>query len=241
MLFPGQLGQGVSVDSYRRIRDVFNDVQLRAASSDAGVARRALPRAARDLAGDPGARPTTASSRSSDELLQRLARRRQRRRSRSPPASRWPRPAESLTTAFNHASTTLRDDARERQHRDRRRHHRGERDPLPDRVPEHADRPARARRRAGRPGDAADRVKPGQAPNDLLDRRDLLLDQLGKLANVTSVTYDDQQPRHRRRRGPDRRHARRPARPPITRAEIDAQFTSGASPAARCTRSRTRT
>ena len=34
-------------------------------------------------------------------------------------------------------------------------------------------------------------VKPGQAPNDLLDRRDLLLDQLGKLANVTSVTYDD--------------------------------------------------
>ena len=32
MLFPGQLGQGVTVDSYRRIRDVFNDVQLRAAS-----------------------------------------------------------------------------------------------------------------------------------------------------------------------------------------------------------------
>ena len=34
MLFPGQLGQGVTVDSYRRIRDVFNDVQLRAATSE---------------------------------------------------------------------------------------------------------------------------------------------------------------------------------------------------------------
>ena len=55
MLFPGQLGQGVTVDSYRRIRDVFNDVQLRAATSEQAVARRPLPRAARDLAGDPRA------------------------------------------------------------------------------------------------------------------------------------------------------------------------------------------
>ena len=30
MIFPGQMGQGVTVDSYRRIRDVFNDTELRA-------------------------------------------------------------------------------------------------------------------------------------------------------------------------------------------------------------------
>jgi len=29
MIFPGQMGQGVTVDSYRRIRDVFNDTELR--------------------------------------------------------------------------------------------------------------------------------------------------------------------------------------------------------------------
>ena len=34
MIFPGQMGQGVTVDSYRRIRDVFNDIELRAQLSD---------------------------------------------------------------------------------------------------------------------------------------------------------------------------------------------------------------
>ena len=33
-MISGQMGQGVTVDSYRRIRDVFNDVQLRSAVSD---------------------------------------------------------------------------------------------------------------------------------------------------------------------------------------------------------------
>ena len=70
-------------------------------------------------------------------------------------------------------------------------------------------------------------VKPGQAPNDLLDRRDLLLDQLGKLANVSSVTYDDQ---NRATVVVAGLTVVTPAAgaTAITRAQMDAQFGSGA-------------
>jgi len=70
-------------------------------------------------------------------------------------------------------------------------------------------------------------VKPGQVPNDLLDRRDLLLDNLGKLANITSVTYDDQ---NRATVVVAGLTAVTPTggATPITRAQVDAQFTSGA-------------
>ena len=70
-------------------------------------------------------------------------------------------------------------------------------------------------------------VKPGQAPNDLLDRRDLLLDQLGKLANVSSVTYDDQNRATVVVAGLTVVTPTAGATA-ITRAQMDAQFASGA-------------
>ena len=70
-------------------------------------------------------------------------------------------------------------------------------------------------------------VKPGQAPNDLLDRRDLLLDKLGKLANVSSVTYDDQNRATVVVAGLTVVTPTAGATA-ITRAQMDAQFTSGA-------------
>ncbi len=71
-------------------------------------------------------------------------------------------------------------------------------------------------------------VKPGQVPNDLLDRRDLLLDNLAKLANVTQRQLRRPEPRHRGRGRPDGGDADRRRDVPLTRAQIDAQFTSGA-------------
>ena len=191
MLFPGQLGQGVTVDSYRRIRDVFNDV---------AAARRELR---------PGRRSTCATASCTrislaipepsdngiqslvQELLQRLARRRQRARvARRAPVAGAGRPVADVGVQprLDH----VRHHAGERQHRDRRRHRRGELDP-------HARSPRSTRRSASwcwperrSTPRRMQIVKAGQAPNDLLDRRDLLLDKLGKLANVSSVTYDDQ-------------------------------------------------
>ena len=76
MIFPGQLGQGVTVDSYRRIRDVFNDSELRAASSDQAGAEVRYRELTRHRGGDPRAGRQRHPG-ADDEVLRQLAGRRQ--------------------------------------------------------------------------------------------------------------------------------------------------------------------
>ena len=224
MLFPGQLGQGVTVDSYRRIRDVFNDVQLRAATSEQVVARRALPRAARHLAGHPGAvrqRHPVARARTSSTPGTMSA----TRPSRSPPASRWRRPGSRWRRRFNHASTTfstMRANDNTEIDADI-----GDANAILTQIASLNTQIGQLVL-AGAQLDPATMqiVKAGQAPNDLLDRRDLLLDKLGKLANVVERHLRRPEPRDGRRRRADRGHADAGATA-ITRAQMDAQFASG--------------
>ncbi len=206
MLFPGQLGQGVTVDSYRRIRDVFNDVQLRAASSD----QASLDVRYRELHAISLAIPEP-----SDNGIQSLVQDffNAWHDVANAPESLAARQSlaqagQSLTTAFNHASTTfatMRTNDNTEIDADI-----GEANSILSQIASLNTQIGQLVL-AGAQVDPATLqiVKPGQAPNDLLDRRDLLLDKLGKLANVSSVDLRRPEPRDRGRRGPDGRHADR--------------------------------
>lgn len=224
MLFPGQLGQGVTVDSYRRIRDVFNDVQLRGATSE----QASLDVRYRELHAISLTIPEPSNN-GIQSLVQKffnawhdVANAPESLAARQSLAQA----GQSLTTAFNHASSTFAT---------MRTNDNAEIDADIGNANAILDQIASLNTQigqlvlAGAQLDPATMqiVKPGQAPNDLLDRRDLLLDQLGKLANVSSVTYDDQN------RATVVVAGLTVVTPtvgatPITRAQIDAQFTSGA-------------
>jgi flagellar hook-associated protein 1 FlgK len=224
MIFPGQMGQGVTVDSYRRIRDVFNDVQLRSAVSD----QSALDIRYRELHAISLAIPEP-----SDNGLQALVQNffNAWHDVSNNPESLAARQAlaqagQSLTGAFNHASTTF---TQMRANDDTE---------IDADITDANSILQQISDLNGQIGqlvlagaqldpNTLQVVKPGQVPNDLLDRRDLLLDNLGKLANITSVTYDDQ---NRATVVVAGLTAVTPTggATPITRAQIDAQFASGA-------------
>ncbi|MDX6376262.1 MAG: flagellar hook-associated protein 1 [Gaiellaceae bacterium] len=224
MLFPGQLGQGVTVDSYRRIRDVFNDVQLRAASSD----KASLDVRYRELHAISLAIPEP-----SDNGIQSLVQDffNAWHDVANAPESLAARQSlaqagQSLTSAFNHASTTfatMRANDNTEIDADI-----GVANSLLDQIASLNTQIGQLVL-AGAQVDPATMqiVKPGQAPNDLLDRRDLLLDKLGQLANVTSVTYDDQNRATVVVAGLTVVTPTAGATA-ITRAQMDAQFASGA-------------
>jgi flagellar hook-associated protein 1 FlgK len=224
MIFPGQMGQGVTVDSYRRIRDVFNDVQLRSAMSD----QSSLDVRYRELHAISLAIPEP-----SDNGLQALTQNffNAWHDVSNNPESLAARQAlaqagQSLTGAFNHASTTF---TQMRANDDTE---------IDSDVTQANSLLQQISDLNGQIGqlvlagaqldpNTMQVVKPGQAPNDLLDRRDLLLDNLGKLANVSSVSYDDQN------RATVVVAGLTVVTPtggatPITRAQVDAQFASGA-------------
>ena len=190
MVFPGQIGQGVSVESYRRIRDVFNDSQLR----DSMSKQASEDVRYRELHGIGLTMPEP-----SDNGLQALIQKffKAWHEVANNPESVAARQAlaqsgTSLTTVFNHASTSL---ASMRTNDDR------------EIVAGIGDVNTITSQIASLNVQIGDTVlagaqvdpttmaivKPGQAPNDLLDKRDKLIDDLSKLVNVTSVTYDDQQ------------------------------------------------
>jgi flagellar hook-associated protein 1 FlgK len=224
MMFPGQMGQGVTVDSYRRIRDVFNDVQLRSASSD----QASLDVRYRELHAISLAIPEP-----SDNGLQALVQNffNAWHDVSNNPESLAARQAlaqagQSVASAMNHASTTFTQ---------MRANDNTEIDAditsANAILQQISDLNGQIGQLvlAGAQLDPATLqvVKPGQAPNDLLDRRDLLLDNLAKLANVTSVSYDDQN------RATVVVAGLTTVTPtggavPLTRAQIDAQFASGA-------------
>jgi flagellar hook-associated protein 1 FlgK len=224
MLFPGQLGQGVTVDSYRRIRDVFNDVQLRASTSD----QASLDVRYRELHAISLAIPEP-----SDNGIQSLVQDffNAWHDVGNAPESLAARQAlaqagQSLTAAFNHASTTFAT---------MRTNDNTEIDADITEANSLVGQIAALNTQIGQLVLAGAQVDPatlqivkaGQAPNDLLDRRDLLLDKLGKLANVTSVTYDDQNRATLVVAGLTVVTPTAGATP-LTRAQIDAQFASGA-------------
>jgi flagellar hook-associated protein 1 FlgK len=190
MIFPGQVGQGVTVASYRRIRDVFNDSQLRdslAKQSSEDVRYRELHGIELTMPepSDNGLQALTqqfftawhdvGNSPESIAARQALA-----------------QSGASLTNAFNHAATSL---ANQRTNDDT------ELTAGVAEVNQITSQIAALNQQIGDTvlaGAQLDPVtmavlKPGQAPNDLLDKRDKLLDDLSKLVNVTSVTIDDQQ------------------------------------------------
>ena len=170
---PASTSQG-----YRRIRDQFLDLQYRAPEHAASASR---PRARRR-----STRPSCALAEPGDnginaqlvEVLGRLVRTSPTRPSdaaaRAGAASSR---RSALADAFKH---------RRRAARDRRAARRS------DRVRrDHRRRAARSSRSPARSAELNDAIKrfvtAGDAPNDLMDRRDLLLDKLSKLGQV-SVT-----------------------------------------------------
>ncbi len=188
MILPGQLGQGVTVDGYRRIRDVFNDAQLR---SEHGR-REDLDVRYRDLQGierampEPGADGLQALMTKFWNSWQDVANNPENVAARQALAQQ----AATLTGAFNEAWNQM--DAL-RQNDDK------ELDSTVDEVNKLTGEIATLNAQIGDlvlAGSTVDPatglvVQPGQMPNDLLDRRDVLLDKLAKLGDLTSVATDD--------------------------------------------------
>jgi flagellar hook-associated protein 1 FlgK len=224
MQFPGQIGQGVTVASYRRIRDVFNDSQLRNATSQ----QSSLDVQYRELHGI-----TLAMPEPSDTGLQALVQKffsawHDVANSPESIAARQAlaQSAQSLTTAINAAASSMAN---------ARTNDNSELDSGVSDVNTITAQIATLNQQIGDTVLAGAQldpttgavVKPGQSPNDLLDKRDRLLDDLAKHINVTSVTYDDQQ------RATVVVAGIAVVTPgsgatPITRAQVDTAFSSGA-------------
>ena len=130
MIFPGQMGQGVTVDSYRRIRDVFNDVQLRSAMSD----QSSLDVRYRELHAISLAIPEPSDN-GMQALMQDFFN--AWHDVSNNPESLAARQAlaqagQSLTRRVQPRLDDVHADAGERRHRDRLGHHAGELDPAAD-------------------------------------------------------------------------------------------------------------
>jgi flagellar hook-associated protein 1 len=189
MTFPGQMGQGVTVDSYQRIRDVFNDVQLRSAFSD----QASQDIRYRELHGISLSMPEP-----SDQGLQALMQKffNAWHDVSNDPESLAARQAlaqsgQSLATAINDAANALtaqrtNDDSELNADVASINSITSQIDQLNIQIGQLTLAGATTDLTTGKV------VKPGQVPNDLMDKRDQLLDQLSKMANITSVTYDDQ-------------------------------------------------
>ncbi len=227
MIFPGQLGQGVTVDSYRRIRDVFNDTELRsqlARQSGAEVRYRELSGIETAIP-EPGENGIQALMTKFFANWQDVANNPENLAARQALAQQ----AQSLASAFNSAWTAL---SNQRASDDQEIGGTsagaiGELNQLTAEIATLNDQIGKLVM-AGAVVDPVTQavIKPGQAPNDLLDRRDLMLDKLAKLTNITSVTYDD---RNRATVVVAGITAVTPGggQVPITRADIDTAFTNG--------------
>ncbi len=222
MVFPGQLGQGVTVDSYRRIRDVFNDVQLRGAASE----QASLDVRYRELHAISLAMPEPSDYGLRSQLQRFFESWHEVANAPESLAARHAlaQSGQSLATTFNHTARVLadmrvNDDAEITAGI-------GEMNAILAGVAELNTQIGQLVL-AGAELDPATLqiVRPGQAPNDLLDRRDLLLDKLAEIADITSVTYDDQ---NRATVVVAGLTVVTPAAgaTPVTRAQLDAQFAS---------------
>ena len=224
MIFPGQLGQGVSVSAYRRIRDVFTDTQLRQAyGQQAGESIRY-----RELSGVELTLPEPSSSGLGQAMTDFFA---AWQAVSNAPESLAARQAlaqkgASLASAFNGAATSL---ASMRTNDD---------DEIDANVANINAITTQIDKLNQQIGDAVLAgaqldpttkaiVKPGQAPNDLLDQRDKLLDDLSKIADITNVSLDDEQRATVIVAGKTLVTAT-PGTTALTRADVDTAFTSGA-------------
>lgn len=188
MILPGQLGQGVTVDGYRRIRDVFNDSQLR----QEWGRKEAQDVAYRDLSGVQQALPEPGDSGLQSLMTKFWNAWQDVSNNPENVAARQSlvQSAATLTGAMNAAWSQM--DAL-RQNDD------SELDSTVTQVNDITAELASLNQKisdlvlAGAQVDPTTLavIKPGQVPNDLLDRRDVLLDKLSKLGDLTSVTYDD--------------------------------------------------
>ncbi len=200
----GQLGTGVNVETYTRIRNAYLDAQYRTQNSAlSGSATQAEELQQAQAAFNEPSSSGIASQLS--DVLERVEQPRELAHQRSRQAGRGGRGR----TAGEHVQTAER--------------------PARQRSPR---RPASSTRRCtgptGEVQDYANQIaqlngqiklaeEAGQKPNDMLDRRDLLLDKLSSLAQVT-VTQQTEWHRHRelrrRDRTADRRHHRQLAADP---------------------------
>ena len=223
MMFPGQLGQGVTVEAYRRIRDVFNDTQLRQASGTQAAEQVRY----RELSGvelalpEPSATGLGQLTQDFFSAWQAVANSPESLAARQALAQK----GASLTTAFNNAAGALsnmraNDDAEINANIGDINAIVGQVDKLNQQIGDTV--------LAGAQIDPVTNlvVKPGQAPNDLLDRRDQLLDQLAKLGDITSVSYDDRSRATVVIAG-QTLVTSTPGTTALTRAQVDAAFSGG--------------
>ncbi len=225
MLVPGQLGQGVSVEAYQRIRDVFTDTQLRGQLSE--QARQEV--AYRELSGvelafpEPGPDGLQAIMNDYWSTWQNVASNPENLGARQALAQQ----GEALAAAFRDTARTLSD-------------MRASVDVEIGRTPVAGGPSSGA---IGEVNSIATRIadlnnqihrltSSGQTPNDLLDHRDRLLDDLSAFGNIT-VTYASV--------NPHRAHVTiggltlvdataagdtTAVSPPLGRADFDAAFTA---------------
>ncbi|MEA2468073.1 MAG: flagellar hook-associated protein 1, partial [Thermoleophilaceae bacterium] len=179
MTLPGQLGQGVSVDSYRRIRDVFTDSELRGQlARQAGAEVRY-----RELSGiesaipEPGDNGIQALMTKFFSNWQDVANNPENLAARQALAQQ----AESLAAAFRNAHQSLANQraADNQEIGATSTGAIGELNQITGEIAALNDQIGKLVL-AGATIDPVTQavIKPGQAPNDLLDRRDLLLDRL---------------------------------------------------------------
>jgi flagellar hook-associated protein 1 FlgK len=224
MIFPGQLGQGVSVAAYRRIRDVFTDTQLRQAyGQQAGESVRY-----RELSGVELTLPEPSSSGLGQAMTDFFS---AWQAVSNAPESLAARQAlaqtgASLASAFNGAATSFtsmraNDDAEIDANVSNINAITTQIDKLNQQIGDAV--------LAGAQLDPTTKaiLTPGQAPNDLLDQRDKLLDDLSKVADVTNVSYDDEQRATVVVAGKTLVTST-PGTTALTRADVDTAFTSGA-------------
>jgi flagellar hook-associated protein 1 FlgK len=224
MIFPGQMGQGVTVEAYRRIRDVFTDTQLRQANGQQASEDIRY----RELSGVELAMPEPSSTGLGQAMQDFFS---AWQAVSNAPESLAARQAlaqtgASLATAFNTASASL--SAMRANDDDEIDANIGDINAITTQIDKLNQQIGDAVL-AGAQLDPTTKaiVKPGQAPNDLLDQRDKLLDDLSKLADITNVSYDDENRATVVIAGKTLVTAA-PGTTALTRSDIDTAFGSGA-------------
>src|SRR5690625_833645 len=170
---PGQMGTGVQIDTVERIRNQFLDSQFRTENSKSGywdTKADALSRM-EELLNEPSDSGLSKTMSEFWDSLQELSANPTNSGARSVVANR----ALAVTETFNHLSKSLN----------------AIRTDLENQIGTTVDQVNSLLRQINRINEQVQQVEPhGYLPNDLYDKRDLLIDELSQIMNI-NVTYTD--------------------------------------------------